>query len=66
MNEDELIQGFLSTGTEPQEILVYLHQVLDLLKLNHHCTSSETKKISPKYSKYLYITIGYENFVKGG
>jgi hypothetical protein len=28
---------------------VYLHQVFDLLKLNHHCTPSERKKISPKY-----------------
>lgn len=58
MNEDELIRAFLSNGTEPQEILVYLHQVLDLLKLNHHCTSSERKKISPEYSKYIYITTG--------
>jgi hypothetical protein len=40
---------------------VYLHQILDLLKLHHYCTSSERKKISPKHSKYLYITIGYEN-----
>lgn len=65
MNEDEQIQAFLSTGTEPRETSMNWNQVLDLMMLNHHCTSSERKEIPLKYSKYPYIKKSHENVING-